>query len=179
MSAHNTRIVNTRNGTGLPQAQLATNSTYTVSGTGGSTGIPTTATAPYANITVIAGNGTGGFLTPFPTGTTRPATSLNYSGASTTALGATIDVNSSGQFSFYVDNSGGPIDVLIDVQGYFDGQHSSSGFTPVTSRVFDSRVYPNVTLAANSVTSVQVGGVGGIPAASWRVVHGVVTRLVL
>lgn len=48
--------------------------------------------------------------------------------------------------------------VLVDVQGYFDGEPSTSGFTPLNSRVFDSRS-PSVPLAANSVTTVQVGGV--------------------
>lgn len=83
-------------------------------------------------------------------------------------MGATIDLNSSGQFNLYVGAAAGAgnVDVLVDIQGYFDGQPSVSGFTPVTSRIYDSRVAPAVALTAGSITTVALGGVGGIPAGS-------------
>jgi len=168
VSANNTRIVNTSTGVGGTTGPLAPNSTTTFTAVGGSTGIPTTATAIYANITIVNTSTTSNYVTPYATGAARPSTSLNFPGSPTagtadsTALGATIDLNSSGQFSLYV---GASVQVVVDVQGYFDGQPSTSGFTPLNARVFDSRS-PSVPLAANSVTTVQVGGVGGIPAGS-------------
>ncbi len=173
VSAGSTRIVNTNTGVGGTTGPLASNSTATFAATGGSTGIPATATAVYANITVSNTSTSGNYITPFAAGATRPSTSMNYPGAPTagtadpTALGATIDLNSSGQFSLYVGASGGAgsVQVIIDVQGYFDGEPSTSGFTPINARIFDSRS-PSVPLAAGAVTTVQVGGVGGIPAGS-------------
>lgn len=168
VSANNTRIVNTATGVGGATGPLAPNSSTTFAATGGSTGIPTTATAIYANITISNTSTSGNYVTPYATGTAKPGTSLNYPGAPTsgvadaTALGATIDLNSSGQFNLFV---GGSVQVSIDVQGYFDGEPSTSGFTPLNARIFDSRS-PSVPLPAGAVTTVQVGGVGGIPAGS-------------
>lgn len=146
-------------------------STTTFNATGGSTGIPLSASAIYANITVRTSTTADNYVIPYSTGTARPNTSLNYAGAVaggpsiSTALGTTIDLNSSGQFDLYIGASAGagPVDVFIDVQGYFDGLPSTSGFTPVASRILDTRVSPNVAVPANSVTTVQLGGVGGIP----------------
>ncbi len=172
VSAHSTRIVNTATGVGVATAgKLAASSTTTISATGGNTGIPATASAVYANITVQTASTTDNFVTAFSTGTPRPNTSLNYPGSPTagtvsaTALGATVDLNSSGQFDLYIGPGAGTagVNVIVDIQGYFDGEPSTSGFTPLTSRVLDTRVAPAVPLPANSVTTVQLGGVGGIP----------------
>jgi RHS repeat-associated protein len=171
VSAHATRIVDTRSGQGSPcTCQLGTSSTTTFQATGSTTEIPASATAVYANITVLTTTTTDNYVTPFPTDTTRPGLSLNFRGADTagtataTAMGATIDLNSAGQFNLWVGAGGGPVDVLIDIQGYFDGEPSLSGFTPLTSTIYDSRSH--TPLAAASTITVPLAGVGGVPAAS-------------
>lgn len=169
------RIVDTRiTGTALPLARLAGGSNSDVS-VFGLAGIPTTATAVFVNITVVSYTAATGYLTVFPAGTTRPGTSINFEpnvgySATATALGTTADLNSAGQFSIYVGGVTAPIDLTIDVQGYFDGQVTNSGFTATQGRVYDSRIAPNVILGPNSVTSVQISGVGAIPAAASNLV---------
>ncbi len=71
-----TRVLDTR--TGSPFGALGANTTEEVSVTGGSTGIPTTATAVVANITAIGTSSTvpGGYVTAWPSGATMPDTSI-------------------------------------------------------------------------------------------------------
>jgi hypothetical protein len=146
-------------------ASPAAASTATVQVTGVA-GVPATATAVFANLTVDnTGPGSlNSWLTPFPTGTTVPATSLNYDAASVTAIGTTVDLNAQGQLSIKFDYAAAPVSVRVDVLGYFDGQPSNAGFTPVTGRVFDSGVSPNVNIPAGGTVDVPVNGVAGLPA---------------
>jgi hypothetical protein len=104
----------------------------------GVAGVPATATAVYANLVVdntAAGSGDGWF-TPFPAGTTPPNPfSLNYDANSRTALGTTIDLNAQGRFAIRFDVANLPQSVRVDVLGYFDGQPSNAGYTPISTRV--------------------------------------------
>jgi hypothetical protein len=145
-------------------ASPAASSTSTVQVTGVA-GVPATATAVFANLTVDnTGPGSvNSWVIPFPTGTTVPATSLNYDAASVTAIGTTVDLNAQGQLSIKFDVAA-PVSVRVDVLGYFDGQPSNAGFTPVTGRVFDSGVSPNVNIPAGGTVDVPVNGVAGLPA---------------
>ena len=64
-------------------------------------GVPATATAVYANLTVdnTAAGSIDSWLIPFATATTPPSTSLNYHADGKSALGTTIDLNAQGQLS--------------------------------------------------------------------------------
>lgn len=102
-----------------------TGSTSTVQ-VSGVAGVPTTATAVYANLIVDnTANAAGGwFRVPLPAS------------------------------------------VRIDVLGYFDGQPSNAGFTPLVTRIYDSDVSPGVWIGSGSTVDVPVNGVNGVPAYS-------------
>ncbi len=157
----------------LPSATVTTitaptansTSTFQVSGVAG---VPSTATAVFANLSVdnTAPGSLGSYVTPFAAGTNPPTVSLNFGPASRTAIGTTIDLNAQGavsiKFSVPV-----PVSVRVDVIGYFDGQPSNAGFTPGAARVYDSSVTaPGVDLPAGSTADVAVTGVAGMPAYS-------------
>jgi hypothetical protein len=162
------RIVNTTNGTGLPLAKLAAGSTTPIQVSGGLSGVPEGASAVFVNLTPINySTTTDGFLTPFPTGTTRPTTSLNFPRDIATAIGATVDLNDTGQFSLYEANPTGAFDISIDVLGYFTTGSGAGSFTPASTRVYDSRTTtPHVQLASGATAAIQSAGVAGVPVAS-------------
>jgi RHS repeat-associated protein len=158
------RMVDTRIGTGLPQAKLATGSTTAVS-VGGLNNVPADASAVFVMLTAISTSSTAGYLSPYPTGTTRPPNvSLNYLANTATILGAAVDLGAGGQFNLWVGPAGTAIDVIVDVVGYYTATPGTKGaFTPASTRAYDSRTAPSTQLAANSSRRVQVGGVAGVP----------------
>jgi subtilisin family serine protease len=104
------RIIDTRNST--PLANLATRD-VTVAG---ACGIPSTAVAVVANITVVS-PASGGFLALFPTGSTWPGNStLNYRTGKTRANNAILTL-SGGKTT--VLNNGSTQHFIVDVTGYF------------------------------------------------------------
>ena len=74
-----------------------------------------------------------------------------------------IPLSADGQFRVLV-GAGGPVDLVIDIQGYFTPAAATGVFTPAAVRLLDTRVAPVRTLAGNSVTKLNVAGVAGIPA---------------
>ena len=159
-----TRIVDTRSGTGAPLAKVATGSSLTVQA-GGVAGVPVSASAVFVNITVAKALSSG-YIEAYPSGTTRPLSSLNFPGGCSTGFGVSASVNASGKVSVYV-GAGGPVDLVVDVVGYFSATNGASGaagsFTPTQHRVLDTRT--GTALPANGVTTIQVAGVDGIPPA--------------
>jgi len=156
--------VDTRTGLGLPQAKLATGSTTSIK-VGGLAAVPADASAAFLMLTAISTSTTAGYLSPYPTGTTRPGNvSLNYLANTATILGAAVDLGSGGQFDLWIGPVGTAIDVVVDVVGYYTATPGSGGaYTP--ARVYDSRQAPNTTVPARGSRVVPVGGVAGVPAA--------------
>ena len=152
------RIVDTRNGTGLPQAPLSSSSSSTVQ-VAGVGGVPSTATAVFVNFTVT-NTTNGGFITAYNSDLSRPTTSMNFEGGVSTALGTTVDLSSSGKMTIFMADSGSTLDLVTDVFGYFSGTSTTGAFTPATARVAKS-----VALPASSITAMQVGGIAGVPLA--------------
>jgi RHS repeat-associated protein len=127
----------------------------------GLAGVPTTATAIFANITVV-NNQPGAVnsqITAFPTATTMPGTSLNYA-VGTTSIGAAIDLNAQGKLSIYVQNPVGAknVDIFLDVFGYFDGEPSNASYNTLQTRLYDSRT--SSPLQPGEARAITVGGVG-------------------
>jgi hypothetical protein len=157
-----TRVLDTRTGIGTPAGKLSNGSTLTVA-PGSRIALPPSATAVYASVVIVNQAGTGN-VTAYPTGTPIPSPySLNFDTAAPQALGTTIPLNSDGQFDLRLA-SGGPTDVIVDIEGYFDSNASTAAFTPAQSRRYDSRVSPNTALAAEGSRTVTIGGTGNIPA---------------
>jgi RHS repeat-associated protein len=161
VSVPNFRLADSRDGTGGVNGVRTAGSTTTYT-LGGTNGVPTTATAAFVAITVVSPNARG-FLIPYATGSARPNISLNFQPTQIQTISTSIDLNSSGQFNLYLDSAAA--DIVIDVQGYFDGQPSSSGYTPVNARLFNTQGTAS-GLVGGTVTQVQIAGTGGIPAAS-------------
>lgn len=148
----------------LNPTSYANTSVHTVQVTGVG-GIPTSATGAIVNVTVTAGNSgdAGGYVQLYPAGTAPGTPSMTFS-AGVNSLSGSVDLNSAGQLDLRTVDSSGPVTVTVDVSGYFDGDPSLGGFTPIEARLWDSS--PNSNLAPGATVSVQLTGVGGMPAAS-------------
>ena len=163
-----------------------------ITGDGGSSGIPVTATAVSLVVTA-AGSTKGGFLTVFPAGssTTPPETSnVNFHANISSADSVTVALGSSGAIYIY-NSASAPTNVIVDINGYF----SSTGdlLTPSSPvRICDTRsptsiggsdVASNVSGQCNNSgkplnpssdpITVQVTGIAGIPTTAKVVVANI------
>ena len=134
------RILDTRNGTGAPQAQVGPNGTVKVKIEGTGTIPSSGVTAVALNLTATDTNGSG-LVEAYADGTAQPNVSnLNYSAGQTVPNAAIVPVGQDG----YIDltNAGtlaGKIDLLADATGYFT-QTPHSGYTPLNpDRLLDTR----------------------------------------
>jgi hypothetical protein len=173
------RISDTRPGSGYPNAGniLGPGATLNVRviGVGG---VPASdpinpVAAVVLNVTAVGPTGPS-YLTVWPTGAARPRTSnLNFVAGQTVANRVIAPVGSNGQVSIY--NPAGSLSVVVDVAGWFTGMSlipdgGGAGFHPLTpTRITDTRPgsgYPNAghILGPGATLSVQVTGVGGVPA---------------
>ncbi|MFC1442705.1 PKD domain-containing protein [Streptacidiphilus sp. N1-10] len=111
-----TRILDTRNGTGVAAGVLGTNKRLDlkVSGTGT---VPAGATAVLVNLTAT-GASAGGYLTTYALGTPLHTNStLNFTAGETVPTLALIPVSASGYISIY--NHTGTTNVVADLEGYY------------------------------------------------------------
>jgi plastocyanin len=159
-----TRLVDTRVGTGLPQAKLAVGSTTAIT-VGGLANVPADASAVFVMLTGISSSTAGGTFTPYPTGATKPAdVALSYLPNTATILGAAVDLGSGGRFNLAVGSTGTAIDLVVDVVGYYSASSGTGGaFTPAAARVYDSRISPSVEIPGSATRKLAVGGIAGVP----------------
>jgi hypothetical protein len=142
------RLVDTRQGTGAPQAQVQRNGTIKVqiAGTpvnGGHIPSAGEVDAVALNVTVTNPHGSG-FLTVYPDGTTIPnASNVNYGVGQTVANSVIAEVGSDGEID--VTNGGDSAagtDVIVDVEGYYDTSGPGTGaYMPLATpvRLLDTR----------------------------------------
>ncbi|WP_441250160.1 PKD domain-containing protein [Kitasatospora sp. McL0602] len=103
----------------------------------------------------------GGYLSVYPAGSPRPATSnVNFTAGQVVPNLVTVPTGANGKVTVY--NFSGTTDVVVDVMGsYLPG--SGDRFTALApSRLFDTR--HTTALGPDATTSVQVRGVNGVPA---------------
>ncbi|MHB8262437.1 MAG: hypothetical protein ACYDGY_01625 [Acidimicrobiales bacterium] len=82
----------------------------------GIAGIPLTATAVVANVTVVGVTGSG-YLTVWAAGATRPSTSnINWGSGQAVPNMVISDLNTSGQISLYASSEA---NVIVDVVGWY------------------------------------------------------------
>ncbi|MFF0748055.1 hypothetical protein [Streptomyces sp. NPDC004267] len=151
------RLMNTMAGLGAPKAKVAGGKTVTLQVTGTS-GIPASGvTAVVMNVTAVAPTAAG-YVSVFPAGTARPATSnLNFAAGQTIPNLVVVPVSADGKVSFY--NHSGAVDLLADVAGYFTTDGLGSAFRPTApTRVMDA------TAGAGRTVTLQLAGTSGIPA---------------
>jgi hypothetical protein len=152
------RIVDTRDGTGAPQATIAPGGTLDVQ-VDGVDGVTDEASV-YANITVPS-PGAAGSLYAYATGASPGQPTVSYKSV-TTSQGTVVPVGTGGQITLKNGSSTQSINVVIDIYGYFTEAPSGGGkFTAVQDRLLDTRT--STAVAAHSSVSVAVGGNDGIP----------------
>jgi hypothetical protein len=114
-----TRILNTRTGLRAPRARLRARRTLrlTVAGAGG---VPKTGVSAVELTVAVRDPQRSGTLTAFADGRTRPgAGQLAFSAGQTAAGLVTVPLRN-GKVDLYNDSSG-PVDLTVDVTGYFSG----------------------------------------------------------
>lgn len=125
--------------------------TISVAGIGS---VPASATAVVLNVTAVS-KASGGYLTVWPTGQPKPATSNVNFGPNDIVPNAVVVQLGSGSINIFSET--GPTDVFVDVGGYFEG-----GFVGVApARLLDTRGTSRIV--GGSEVSVKVTGVAGIP----------------
>jgi alpha-tubulin suppressor-like RCC1 family protein len=156
------RILDTRS----PSAPLAAHATRNVQVTGHG-GVPSGVTSVVLNLTGLSST-QGGYVTVYPTGTTRPATSnLNLIAHQTAAVLVVAKLSSAGQLTLY--SNGGPTNVILDVAGWFTGSSDYTSLNPV--RLLDSRTTTSTSYGTDY--QMQISGRGGVPASAGAVVLSV------
>ncbi|GAA2755528.1 hypothetical protein [Actinopolymorpha rutila] len=122
-----TRILDTRTGDGGTTGKVGPAQTITlqVSGRGG---VASDAVAVVLTLTAT-GSTADSYLTVWPAGQTRPATSTsNFQAGTTTATQATVKLGTGGKVQIY--NHAGSVHVIADVAGYYRGHtHDDAYYT--------------------------------------------------
>jgi hypothetical protein len=154
------RIVDTRIGTNAPQGQVTSGSSITLTAVGLG-GVPSDASAVYVNIAVL-GQTTNGYLRTYAAGAPVPTSGALGFDDSTQTESVAIPLSYEGAFTVLV-GAGGPVDLLVDVQGYFTPTATSGVFTPAAVHLLDTRAAPVRSIAGNGVLTLPVADVGGLP----------------
>ena len=161
------RILDTRDGTGAVQAKVGAGQTIDLQVTGVQTDagqVPANATAAILNVTVTNTTATTD-VRVFPTGAALPGSSnLNAGRGQTVPNLVTATVGAGGKVSIY--NSGGTVDLIADLGGWYTPDTGGAGFTAVEPRrILDTRPAPDGPVgtsggpvAAGSPIDVQVTG---------------------
>jgi hypothetical protein len=159
-----TRILDTRNGTGIGghRAVLSAGgaAAFTVAGTAG---VPVDAAGVMLNVTATE-ESADGYLTVFPCGgAVPPSSSVNYRAGHDVANQAASGIGAGGQVCV---SSFATSHVVVDVLGWY-GPSAPAGYVPLTpSRVLDTR-QPNAVsgrMPEGGVVSLPVLGQGALPA---------------
>ena len=126
-------------------------------------GVPSTGVgAVVLNVTGVRPTGADTYLSAFPAGTVWAGTSsVNVPRNGTSASLVTVPVGSNGMVT--IRNAAVPVDVVVDVVGYFTHDVTGSPYTPVDAqRVLDTR--QSGILPAGGRLTVPVDGAYGVPA---------------
>ncbi len=111
------RVLDTRSGTQGPALSAGSTRTVVV---GNTCGVPQGATAVSLNVTVVSPTGAGD-LRIFPAGVALPLVSaINYGVGQTRANNATVTLSSTGLLSVFCEQATGTVDLIVDVNGYFE-----------------------------------------------------------
>ncbi len=138
------RVVDTRNGIGVPTVRIPAGGTITVPlagaamrrSDGSSETIPAAATAVAMNVTAVLPSGAG-FFTVWPCGAPKPvASNVNFAGGTVVANGVVTSLGSNGSVCLYSDQES---DVLVDVLGWFSGGSTPPFTGAVPTRLVDTR----------------------------------------
>ncbi|MFG2588595.1 peptidoglycan recognition protein [Streptomyces sp. NPDC048438] len=160
------RLMDTRTGLGAPKEPVGPDSVVTLPVTGAN-GVPATGVgAVVLNVTATNVTGETSYVSVYPDGTTRTAASNLNLVKGQTAPNLVIVPVVNGKVSFY--NRSGTLDLIADITGYFTSVGEGSTHVNLgPERVMDTREGLGVAKApvgADSVVTLQVAGVNGVPA---------------
>lgn len=153
---------------------------------GGAFGVPSNASAVVLNVTAVHPS-TGGYLTAYPAGASRPtASNLNFSAGQVVPNLVEVGLGTLGRVTIY---SFATTDVVVDLEGYVSATApagAGSGLynaLPAPTRVCDTRPLTYLTgpaaqcngrtMSAGSVLPVALAGSFGVPAGASAVVLNV------
>ena len=175
LASTTTRVLDTRNGTGAPQGRVGPGGVVDlqVTGSGGVSGVPATATAVVLTLTAVSPT-VGTYLQAYPkpsTDTAPPTVSnVNLKAGTTAANQVVVKVGPTGAVRFR--NASGDVDVVADLAGWYDPTTDGGEFRPTPPvRLLDTR--SSTPLAAGAVRSVVVSGassLAGVPSVATSVV---------
>ncbi|WP_123510263.1 hypothetical protein [Streptomyces sp. 2132.2] len=160
-----TRLMDTREGLGVPKAKIGQGGTATLQVTG-TAGIPATGvTAVVLNVTAT-GPSDASYISVYPNGTTRTsASNLNVTAGQTIPNLVIVPVVN-GKISFY--NNAGTVDLIADIAGFYTTDGTGSTYKPITpTRLMDTREglgVPKAKIGQGGTATLQVTGTAGIPA---------------
>ena len=164
------RLLDTRSGIGAPDAAVASEGTVALN-VEGAGGVPATGvSAVVLNVTVTQPSAQG-HITVYPDGTTLPtASNLNFSPSETVPNLVIAPVGSDGKVDL-TNGSGGSVQLIADVSGYFagtppsgiDGTSDALGAVPGTNDVSPHTSTP-AAVPSDTALTLQIDGIGGVPA---------------
>ncbi|WP_327263988.1 peptidoglycan recognition protein [Streptomyces sp. NBC_01232] len=166
------RLMDTREGLGVPQAKVAGGTSVTLQVAGGSTGIPASGvTAAVLNVTATEPTQSS-FVSVYPNGTARSsASNLNFTAGQTIPNLVVVPVVD-GKVSFY--NHSGAVHLIADITGYFTWSGEGATHTNIgPTRLMDTREglgVPQAKVAGGTSVTLPVAGVEGIPATGVKAV---------
>jgi subtilisin family serine protease len=164
-----TRVLDTRIGRGAPQGKVGAGGTLTIDVTGVDAELSTVPDGADAVVVNLVGTGAtaGTHVTAYPTGIAAPETSnVNLSPGQTRPNLAIIPLDPDGEGRLTLRNNAGAVDLIADIQGWYDGDDSGYRFVPKSpSRILDTRfgVGRTGSLGTNQNFPLQVTGQGNVP----------------
>ncbi len=120
----------------------------------GQNDVPADATAVVVTLTTV-GSTNGGYITAFPTGTTRPATSnINFTTGAILSNQAIVPIGTGGKISLY--NFSGTSNVIVDLAGYYSPTATKT-FHPLSPvRLKDTRLNNGSPLTLDQTIAIDV-----------------------
>src|SRR5207344_1040703 len=160
-----TRVLDTRDGTGAPQAKVGSAGKLTIDVTDiAGSPVPAGATAVVVNLTGT-GATMGTHVTAYPADLADPpvASNLNLSLGQTRPNQAIVPLDPSGQLTLY--NNAGATDLIADVEGWYDATPGLRFVPKTPTRILDTRIGNGGSgpLGTNGIIDLQVAGRGNIP----------------
>ena len=114
------RVIDTRAPAGPAGGPSLAGGTSRSIAIGGACGVPSSAAGAAVNVTVTR-PGSGGYLTVFPGGAAPGSSTLNFRAAQTRANNTVVSLDATGSVTVFggMPASGGTLDFILDVVGYF------------------------------------------------------------
>lgn len=155
------RLLDTRDGTGASTGRVGAGGVVRLAVTGGSTGVPSDATAVVLNVTGVAATASTD-VRVYPAGSGRVPTvsNLNLTAGQTRANLVTVAIGPDG--AVLLRNNSGNVHLLADLAGFYSPAASSTYFPLDPRRLLDTRSGGG-PVGAGRVRDLRVAGSADVP----------------